>query len=522
MRWNSAGHQPRSGATPTDTTPTDTTPTDTTLAASAGPVTVSDFNTAPNGRHLFTANTANPPQPLTEGGILITERHGEVGWQLAIVNDAPDLIWQRSWNDGKSRWRNWKKFTNAATTGQQRGADIATFGTGLKAEIATERTAEIDAELKRRLTAEEAARAAAIAAAIDGLRAEIAADIPTATGLDRDAVQALVDAEIADERQARVDAITLATTSIIQTRQAGIDSAVTAAIATERAAADARTDDKIDRVTGRIDDLADDVTAETAARTAGDAEVKRGLESRLVNDRAEFKQALQRESAARTAGIDAEKYARTAEMDAERTARTRAITEGDRAVKAELVTKIAAAEARMGSRVAATGFPRGTRMLFQQSSAPTGWTKDTSHNDKALRVVSGAVGSGGSKGFAATFGRPRVSGSVISRVSGRTANHRLTVAEMPSHRHGWSGSASFIRSTGHSADFDPRPNAVDYGSTNQGVTEHRLHFHGDSAPAGGNQSHSHGAGSLRVDSAFHGSELDLRVAYLDVIVAVKD
>jgi hypothetical protein len=29
----------------------------------------------------------------------------------------------------------------------------------------------------------------------------------------------------------------------------------------------------------------------------------------------------------------------------------------------------------------------GTLMLFQQTAAPTGWTKQTTHNDKALRVV---------------------------------------------------------------------------------------------------------------------------------------
>ena len=33
----------------------------------------------------------------------------------------------------------------------------------------------------------------------------------------------------------------------------------------------------------------------------------------------------------------------------------------------------------------------GTTMLFQQSTAPTGWTKQTTHNDKALRVVTGTV-----------------------------------------------------------------------------------------------------------------------------------
>jgi hypothetical protein len=39
-------------------------------------------------------------------------------------------------------------------------------------------------------------------------------------------------------------------------------------------------------------------------------------------------------------------------------------------------------------------FPSDTLMLFQQTAAPPGWTKQTVHNDKALRVVSGAASSG--------------------------------------------------------------------------------------------------------------------------------
>ena len=30
--------------------------------------------------------------------------------------------------------------------------------------------------------------------------------------------------------------------------------------------------------------------------------------------------------------------------------------------------------------------PSGTSMLFQQTAAPTGWTKQTTHNDKAIRL----------------------------------------------------------------------------------------------------------------------------------------
>ena len=48
--------------------------------------------------------------------------------------------------------------------------------------------------------------------------------------------------------------------------------------------------------------------------------------------------------------------------------------------------------------------PEGSKMLFAQAAAPCGWVKDTSHNNKALRVVSGSGGgTGGSQGFTAVF-----------------------------------------------------------------------------------------------------------------------
>lgn len=47
-----------------------------------------------------------------------------------------------------------------------------------------------------------------------------------------------------------------------------------------------------------------------------------------------------------------------------------------------------------------TMIPAGTVVVFWQAAAPTGWTKDATHNDKALRVVSGAGGgNGGSTAF---------------------------------------------------------------------------------------------------------------------------
>jgi len=45
------------------------------------------------------------------------------------------------------------------------------------------------------------------------------------------------------------------------------------------------------------------------------------------------------------------------------------------------------------------GFAAGTVMLFKQTAAPTGWTKITSSDDAALRIVSGTVSTGGSVAF---------------------------------------------------------------------------------------------------------------------------
>lgn len=70
------------------------------------------------------------------------------------------------------------------------------------------------------------------------------------------------------------------------------------------------------------------------------------------------------------------------------------------------------------------GFPTGTLMLFQQTAAPTGWTKQTTHNNKALRVVSGTAGSGGTVAFTTAFASGLSAGATT-----------LSTAQMPSHNH---------------------------------------------------------------------------------------
>jgi hypothetical protein len=61
---------------------------------------------------------------------------------------------------------------------------------------------------------------------------------------------------------------------------------------------------------------------------------------------------------------------------------------------------------------AAAAFDSGTLMLFQQTAAPTGWTKSTTHDNKALRVVSGTASSGGTVAFTTAFASQTPTGSV--------------------------------------------------------------------------------------------------------------
>lgn len=76
-----------------------------------------------------------------------------------------------------------------------------------------------------------------------------------------------------------------------------------------------------------------------------------------------------------------------------------------------------------------SSFPSGTKLLFYQATAPTGWIKDISINDRAIRVVSGIGGvTGGSFSFSSVFTTRTVNGSV-----GGTS---LTIDQIPPHDHG--------------------------------------------------------------------------------------
>jgi len=126
-------------------------------------------------------------------------------------------------------------------------------------------------------------------------------------------------------------------------------------------------------------------------------------------------------------------------------------------------------------------FASGTAMLFAQTSAPAGWTKSTTHDNKALRVVSGTAGSGGSVNFTTAFGSQNVGATTLS------------TSQIPSHNHGYSVT-NFTASQTNTNSLQGRQTAYQTAKT--------------TGSTGGGSSHTH--------------SLNLAVSYVDVIIATKD
>jgi hypothetical protein len=167
-------------------------------------------------------------------------------------------------------------------------------------------------------------------------------------------------------------------------------------------------------------------------------------------------------------------------------------------------------------------FPSGTKMLFQQTAAPTGWTKDTTHNDKALRVVSGAASSGGSVAFSTAFANRTVSGNVDNfTATGTVGGHALTIGQLPSHSHyvasGGGGTTGALSSSNY-VDFN-----VNY-STNNNYILNGTSVGADRGLAsytGSNETHTHTFTGAAHAHSFS-TTLDMAVQYVDLIIASKD
>jgi hypothetical protein len=167
----------------------------------------------------------------------------------------------------------------------------------------------------------------------------------------------------------------------------------------------------------------------------------------------------------------------------------------------------------------ASEFASGTKLLFQQTSAPTGWTKDTSHDNKALRVVSGTAGTGGSVAFTTAFASQAVSGSIGNTTAGGSVlGTAITTAQMPSHNHGRGTIFTGASPANPGTYIASGDNGVFYTNAGTGYT-------GDGAGTdytGSNNSHDHGFSGAAHNHSFTGTAINLAVQYVDVILAAKD
>jgi hypothetical protein len=150
-------------------------------------------------------------------------------------------------------------------------------------------------------------------------------------------------------------------------------------------------------------------------------------------------------------------------------------------------------------------FPSGTRMTFNQTSAPPGWTKDTSTDNAGFRLVSGSVGSGGTVDFTTAFTSQTPSGSVsITSVSGSAGATTLSTPQIPSHTHTLFRNNS-ISDGGITPVFVP-----DTGGT------------GTTQATGGGGSHTHPFSFSSGAAVFTGDAINLAIKYVDLIIAQKN
>ena len=216
-------------------------------------------------------------------------------------------------------------------------------------------------------------------------------------------------------------------------------------------------------------------------------------------------------------------------------------------------------------------------MLFYSSSAPTGWSQVTSHNNKALRVVSGSGGgTGGNNSFTSAFSNQNLSVSGSGSASGTTDNDGsgttgsdggesvsisgsvsgncggsqimyqnttqawLSVAQMPSHDHsyhaplGTSGGQYGLQDTGN-AGSSGRPSVDSTGSGSDhyhaiimyNISGSNFSFSDSFSASGSTSDHTHSTpnhthGFSDTVSVSSSGSLDLAVQYIDVIICSKD
>lgn len=140
-------------------------------------------------------------------------------------------------------------------------------------------------------------------------------------------------------------------------------------------------------------------------------------------------------------------------------------------------------------------FPSGTVQTFRQSSAPTGWTKDTvNYNNSAFRCVTGAVSNGGSLDFTSAFASRTIEQANLPNINltAQSAGAKNTTLY-------WDETVVQGGST------QPRVTNISWSAGAFNTTGLTADNHTHNVPLGGS-----------------GTPMDFAVKYVDLIIATKD
>jgi hypothetical protein len=203
-------------------------------------------------------------------------------------------------------------------------------------------------------------------------------------------------------------------------------------------------------------------------------------------------------------------------------------------------------------------------MMFVQTTAPTGWTKSTAHDNKALRVVSGTASSGGTVAFTTAFASKSVTGSIANATAtnqaqtatniavtatniavtatnqgaiqgGTVGSTTLATSQIPSHTHTIplfsQQFTSPVSRIGGGSGGTSQP-AIATGAEGGGSSHNHSfsgisHNHTQDSHNHTQNSHNHTQNSHNHtqdahNHTFTGTAIDLAVQYVDVIIATKD
>lgn len=171
-------------------------------------------------------------------------------------------------------------------------------------------------------------------------------------------------------------------------------------------------------------------------------------------------------------------------------------------------------------------FAAGTLMLFQQNLAPTGWTKQATHHNKAIRLTTGTAGSGGTNTFDAVFAQTVTGGRAITEA--QLPPHDHTIA----HVHTFSGAASdsqgshshvpqtgnLFRAGGIATSTFTQSGAVQATTDAMAAAGAHTHLTNGTTDAASTGTSGSGNGT----GAVHDHGLTMSIQYVDCIIAMKN